>query len=240
MPTSLLPILPGTLPPGICFASEQERLNTFSEYQNAQLAGGLAFYNYGDDLPAVENQGYPWLRTTDGLWYIFSGVWRSPRPICEQDIYYRILWMGSEANVPLKDGGTAGVADESTGPFWEIDTAFAGRSPMAPGEIPTSNPTKNLAVGEAFGEGAHAQTAQELYPHTHTPDPTQADGFLGHAVVGAPATYNVGGGGDTISMPQTAAAGGNTDEEAEPSNVVHPVLGCWVLKPTIRKYYTVS
>lgn len=226
----LLPLQPGTLPPGVCYANEQDRLLAYAENLEAVLAGGLAFYNYGDTTPSVENQGYPWLNTNDTQWYTFSGAWRRKRPLLEQDPNYRILWVGDSADIDTVGGGSA------SNPLWEIDHAFDGRSPMGPGDIASANPAKNLAVGESYGAGAHAQTAEELYPHTHTPDPTLADGFLGHAVVGAPATYNVLGGGDTISMGQTAAAGGNASDDAEPAPIVHPVYGIWILKPTSNQY----
>jgi hypothetical protein len=239
VPTVLLPIQPGNLPPASCFASEQARLNAFAEVMHAVLAGGLAFYNYGDTAPDPDLQGYPWLNTETGLWYTYSGSWRSPRPKCEQDPLYRILWVGAEANVPLKDGGTAGIPTEDTGPFWEIDTAFAGRSPMMPGEIPTSNPTKNLAVGEDFGEGAHTQLDTEVGVHNHAP----STGYGPFVAEKAGGTIELLGGTGHANMSFTAYGGGvddgsgNRTTQAMP--IIHPCRGIWLLKPTIRIWYTI-
>lgn len=234
MPSVLLPITPGSLATGVCFTgplAEQQRLNAFAAVMSAVL-NGQAFYNYGDTKPAVENQGYPWLRTTDGQWYVFAGVWRRPRPEIEQNLGYRILYAGTEASVPLIYGGTAVPVTPTAGPFWEIDHTFDGRSPMGPGTIVGANPAKVLAIGEAYGEGAHTQTILEMPPHTHPPDPLLADAFLGHAI--APATRNVGGGGDTVEMAATGSRGGG---EAMP--VVHPCAGIWILKPTARLYFVI-
>jgi hypothetical protein len=73
----LLPFQLGTLPSGSCFTSEQQRYNAYMSITYAVL-NGLAFYNIGPDKPSVDDQAYPWLRTTDGRWYVFNGVWRSP------------------------------------------------------------------------------------------------------------------------------------------------------------------
>jgi hypothetical protein len=229
--TVLLPIIPGSLSAGACFNSEQERLNAFAAAMEAQL-NGEAFYNYGDTKPDVSDQGYPWLRTTDMRWYRFEGKWKSP--IADYSLYERRLWVGTLLSLQTYDGGDTNTPSTESGPTWEVDTAFEGRSPMGPGAIPSSNPAKTLVVEENFGEGAHAQTVAEMAEHEHTPDPTLADGFLGHATPSAPATYNVGGGGDTISMGATAAAG-----SGDPMPIIHPVRAAYLIKRTTRTFYTV-
>jgi hypothetical protein len=227
----LLPIIPGSLPSGACYNSEQARLNAFAAAMEAQL-NGEAFYNYGDSKPDVADQGYPWLRTTDMRWYYFEGVWKSPVP--SYSLYERRLFVGSLGDLQTYDGGDTNPASTESGPMWEVDTAFEGRSPMGPGAIASANPAKTLSVEENFGEGAHAQVISELAQHSHAPESTLADGFLGHAVSGAPATYNVSGGGDTISMGATATAGAG-----DAFNVTHPVRGAYVIKRTTRTFYVV-
>ncbi len=224
--TILLPILAGTLPVNACYATEQDRLVAYAEAMQAILAGGLAFYNYGDTEPSVDNRSYPWLNTNTGLWYTYSGVWRSPRPVCEQDLYYRILWAGAEANVPLKDGGTVGAATIDTGPFWEIDTLAAGRSPMAPGLIASSDPAKTLVVGEQYGAGSIVQTIAQMPAHTHEVQYDTDDSGSGFPAASNGSTnvfqYNTQSRGDGAAM-----------------SIVHPVYTLWLLKPTIRMYYTI-
>lgn len=233
MPDIQLPILPGTLPPGACYGDEQTRLVAFAQNMRAILSG-TAFYNYGANKPAAAFQGYPWLRTTDMQWYYFAGNWKRPRALADQDPNTRRLYVGNTTDLLTYDGGSAGVVSDNTGPMWEVDTDFDGRSPMGVGGIPQSNPVKALALDEAYGDGSIIQTVAQMPTHKHTPDPAEADGFFGHAVVGAPATYNVLGGGDTIAMSDTEAAGGS-----QPMSLVHPVRGCYIIKPTARLNYVI-
>lgn len=237
-----LPLIPGSLPVGACYGSEQARLNAFMAASYAQL-NGMAFYNYGPDTPAVEFQSYPWLNTNTGLLYFYSNsLWITPRPLIEQDPSYRILWIGAEADVPTIMGGTAGVATAYTGPFWEIDHDFDGRSPMGPGAIPTANPAKTLAVEEDYGEGAHTMTELELAPHDHPPR-TGFGAYAGFVEPGQSSSYEITGGSEIERMGSTGEAGGEEDADdnlvAQPMPVIHPVKGIWVLKPTARIWITV-
>lgn len=240
MATVLLPIIGGTLVPGVCFGSEQERFNAFTAAQQAVL-NGMAFFNFGDTKPSVANQGYPWLRTVDGRIYYFSGQWKSS--VGSYDLNERRWFAGSLVDLQTYDGGDTGTPGTEAGPMWIEDTAFIGRSPMHPGLIPETTPffSKTLAVGENYGDGSHIQTTQEMAAHTHTPDPTKADGFLGHAVVGAPATFDVTGGGSVINMPLTGVAGGNglTPSVTQSTNMVGPVRGLFCIKRSGRMFYTV-
>lgn len=232
-----LPLIAGILPTGACYSTEQQRLNAFMAVSSALLASGMTFYNFGPDKPSVENQAYPWFNTTYGRWYFFNGVWKAP---VNYDANERRLWVGTLVQLQSYDGGdgTSGPVTDTSGPMWMEDTAFQGRSPMGPGAIPSSNPAKTLAVAEAFGEGAHAQTATELYPHSHEPDNVKADYFLGHAKA-SQGVYNVGQGGDTAQFPLTATAGGNASGQAEAANVVHPVVGTYIIRPSGRLYYII-
>lgn len=229
MADTLLSILPGTLPPNACFANEQARLVAFAENMQAVLPGGMAFYNFGASKPSVENQAYPWFRTTDGRWYFFSGQWIAP---VNYSVYERRLFYGSLAQLVTYDGGDTGVPSPTSGPMWIVDIDFDGRSPMGPGAIPSANPAKTLAVQEAYGEGAHVQTEAELAEHTHGPDTNLADSILGHAVVSG--QWNVGGGGDTINQGVIGTAG-----DSEPMPIIHPCRGIYVVKWTGRAYFAV-
>ncbi len=240
MAQTLLPIINGNLASGACFANEQARLNAFAAVLNAVLPG-RTFFNFGDTKPSVENQGYPWLYTVDGRWYTFSGSWKSPVP--NPSLFERRWFSGTLTDLLTYDGGSATGTGTEAGPMWQEDTTFIGRSPMHPGLIPETVSTfaKNLLVGENYGDGSHVQTTQELAVHAHFPDATKADGFLGHAVAGAPATFNVTGGGDTINMAQTGTAGGNglTPSVTQAMNWAHPVKGLYCIMRTNRIYYVI-
>lgn len=149
-----------------CFTgpnAEQERLVAFAEVLTAQL-DGQAFYNYGSTKPSPENNIYPWFRTTDGRWYIYSGGWISP---VNYDLLERRWYAGDLTQLQTYDGGDSGAASDRSGPMWTEDTDMRGRSPMHPGAIADANPAKTLAIGENYGSGSHAQTVAELAAHTH-------------------------------------------------------------------------
>ncbi len=243
MANVLLPIINGTLNAGVCFASEQARLNAFTSVMNAVL-NGETFLNVGDTKPSVENQGRPWIYTVDGRIYFFSGKWKSP--VQNPSPFDVRLFKGSLVDLQTYDGGDTGTPSTESGPMWVEDTDFIGRSPMHPGLIPETVSTfaHTLLVGENYGDGSHVQTTQELAVHAHFPDATKADGFLGHAVAGAPATFNVTGGGDTINMAQTGTAGGNglTPSVTQAMNWVHPVRGLYCIRRSnnpMRVWYVI-
>ncbi len=198
----------------------------------AVLSGGYAFYNYGPTKPAVSLQAYPWFNTTDGRWYVFSGVWRTP---VNYSTYERRWFVGNLTQLQTYDGGDTLTASPTSGPMWQEDETMRGRSPMGPGDIPTANPAKILSVAEAFGEGSHVQTTAELASHSHRPLATDATGFLGYpAVVGGNLIVNSSSGNDTASSSSTATTG---DSAAMP--VIHPVVGLYCIKWTGRAYYIV-
>ena len=109
---------------------------------------GNYLYNYGSSTPIPENRVYPWLNPTDGLWYTFQfGLWVAPHPIPASS-QFRQLWVGSELALETVDGGSAGSVTPITGPFWSVDTDFAGRMPIGPGTIPgTADPVRTVTVG---------------------------------------------------------------------------------------------
>jgi hypothetical protein len=241
----LLPIIPGTLPPGYCFSSWQQTLNDFASHMNAELADGCAFFNYGPDKPAPEFNVYPWLRTTDMRWYRFDGVWISPNPESGDPNIVR-RWVTGDAgtivaDITAYDGGDGGAPSDRSGPMWEVDADFDGRSPMQAGAIPSANPPKSLLSAENYGEGAHLQGTQEVGPHTHplNADPTIVNGDNIRVV-----TTGVGGPG--LAMGLTAPP--MTDLSVLPNKyttvqqtmpVIHPVRGGYFLKRTARVYYAI-
>lgn len=229
----LLPIRPGTLPPGICYESEQDRLVGFSENQQAVLTG-MAIYNFGAVLPAPEYEIYPWFRTTDGMWYFYSGDWISQRPRKDQDPNTRALYVGTLISLQTYDGGDTNPPSDRSGPMWEEDTTFIGRSPIGVGLIPGSNPPKTLALLEDHGAGSHIQTIAEMPVHAHPPMDADVDGFWMHRTLGTGGNGNVGGTPDAQRVAQTGTAG-----NGDPMSIVHPVRALYIIKPSNRLYYKV-
>ena len=231
-----LPITPGNLPPNYCFTSWQKLAVDLAAIFFAKLTG-QAFYNVGATKPDVQFNSYPWLNTSDGRWYTFSGEWISKHPWQQAtSAGLRLEWEGIEADLGLFDGGDADPASDRSGPMWEIDHAYDGRSSMGVGAVPSSTPAKNLALSEDYGTGTHLQIATEVAPHTHVLT------INGQALggTGQPPKVVVD---DDVAVSATDANGGT----AEQNNVgtqteiplVHPVRGCYKIKRSARIYYRV-
>lgn len=120
--------------------------------------------------PGVADQGSLWRDTDDGRIYAFSGgAWVSQNPV-EASGYDRRLFKGTLTQLLTYDGGAVGAVFANTGPMWEEDTDYQGRSPMGPGDVPNASPAKNLALSEAYGSGVFAMTdtnSNGIVTHTH-------------------------------------------------------------------------
>lgn len=139
------------------------------------IAQGVAKFDGSGFTVVLSQATAPGANDRDKLWYdtdvgrIYrwnGGAWVSPHPYPANGIAG--LWVeATPAQIWSFDGGDGSdpaVTPPSTdsGAMWVINTAYAGRSPMGAGSIPTANPAKVLAIGENYGEGAHVLTASEL------------------------------------------------------------------------------
>lgn len=231
-----LPLLAGQLDPNKCYASEQERLTDYAANLEAILSG-QSFYNIGPDIPGPEFRGFPWLRTTDGRWYVYQGVWRTPHEFSPG----RHLWeeFSNEADIWSFDGGdgsdpSTNPPTETTGAMWMLDPNYVGRSPMSPGVIPGSDPEKSLGYGENYGAGSHELTIDEMPEHDHPPKEGY-DSFAGFVSAGQPSSFEIEGGSEINEMTVTGLRGGGN-----PHSLVHPVRGMCCIVRTGRIYRTVS
>jgi hypothetical protein len=223
MPTVLLPLQPGTLPANACYNTEQARLIAFAEALRAVLSG-QSYYNYGSSTPDPSNNAYPWLRTTDGIWYIYSGDWISPVGP-EYDLNIRRLWVGSGPDLATYDGGDGGSASDRSGPMWEVDHDFDGRSPMGPGDVPTTNPAKTLSVDENYGVGAHTLAGANIPEHRHAMKFSDTTSGSTYPQIGTGSTD------DRQFFTEMAGSAAPT-----PINNVHPVRGCYIIRWTGRAF----
>lgn len=247
MSTVLVQATPGTFPEGFCPTGPtalQQLYNEIIARTVFSLAADKAFYNYGDTAPSPENRVFPWFRTVDLKWYDYVatglGLWVAKYHVPAQD-GPTLWWDASEALLWAYDGGD-GVDPSTTPPtvttgsFWQRNTLYDGRSPMGIGSIPNANPAKSLAVGEAYGEGAHTQSVEEVGPHVHPLVPRDqmepsGGGDIDGIYVGGTGSPSIG----TLSAgPNVYAA----TQQAMP--VIHPVLGMIAAKRTIRAYWTVA
>lgn len=244
MSNILLPIIPGTLPENVCFSSWQAMLNLFASYMQAQLPGET-FFNYGDTKPAPELEAYPWLRTTDGRWYSFDGDWISPM---NHDANERRLFVGTTGELQTYDGGDAGAPSDRSGPSWEVDTAWADRTPIGVGTVVvnpednagTANHTLTEAEG-AVGVHTHAYGIADLASDDAvfaTSGQSNVAGYTGHYVFGGGAPLNPA---ETTANLFTLPSGTGGTGVPTPTafSLIQPVRGVYVIKPTARLYYKV-
>lgn len=242
MPTTvLINAVPGTLPSNFC-PTGATALQTFYDEIIARTVFSLspdkAFYNFGDTEPTPENRVFPWLRTISGepdRWYVYvSGKWIWPYPVpISTDI--RQLWVGTLTDLQTYDGGSTDPVSDTTGPFWQEDSDFAGRSPMHPGSIPSANPSKTLAVDENYGEGAHLMTQDEVGPHTHPLNESQL------VTSGSGSDEGIEFSEPSEDIYKTLVTQTNSYTSAQSAMpIIHPVRGIYIIKRTTRKYYTAT
>lgn len=254
MPNPQIGILvPPQLPSQYCYPADPQTLanDMFSNAMVQAFTSTLIqqFYNRGLTAPDPANQGYPWLKETSNTggapvrWYLFfNGQWLWPHEIEPED-QERRLWVGSIADLVKKDRpevyeNSADPLSLTTGPFWEVDTAFAGRFPLAPGVIPGSSPAATVAVTGTSddqggsGEYKHQLTIAELPAHNH-PHPedqptTDVDRDAGNVGIGLDSA-NQFPNADTTWTGQT---GGDAAHNNMP-----PYYGAYIIKRTSRQFY---
>lgn len=238
-----LALIPPTLPEDFCEQSSQDQANI--------LIGGTQITGtadpeiiFSETEPGVDDRDKAWGLLAPGgintgFIFTYSGDWLL---LHEYDASgdVRMIWTGTLADISLFDGGTAAALTDRTGPMWERDTDFNGRSPMGVGAIPTSNPAKSLGEGEDYGEGAHLMTEEEVGPHDHplAGDAAIQDGRRINIV-------NTGAGGAGLLIGLTGppatdlSVSDNTYVAGQQSMpVIHPVRGCYLIKRTSRIYRT--
>lgn len=233
-----LPLIPVSLPEGYCPTTWQELANTIIGGSVAVFEGsGFTVVLNQEGTPTALQTAFLWRKPSTGLVYSYvSGAWVTPHPSAPGGDERR-LFIGSLVALQTYDGGAVGAVGDAAGPMWEEDTAFQGRSPMGPGAIPTSNPAKTLSVAEQYGEGAHTQTVEEVGPHNH---PLAADADITNTG-GTIKVVSTGVGGPGLARGETApevtplSVGPNTyTSTQQAANVIHPVLGIYVIKRTAR------
>lgn len=236
-----LTLIPGSLPEGYCFTTPQQFNLDIMSIARARFEGsGFTIVLNQEGTPDATQHGFLWRKPSTGLVYSYiSGAWVVPHQSAPGGDERR-MFIGSLVALQTYDGGAVGAVGDAAGPMWEEDVAFQGRSPMGPGAIPTSNPAKTLNVAEPFGEGAHTQTVEEVGPHTH---PLAADADITN-VGGTIKIVTSGTGGPGLARGETApevtplSVGPNTwtGGTQQAANVIHPILGIYIIKRTARIY----
>lgn len=238
MPTVLLPLQSGTLPPGICYTTEQERLVAFAENLETKL-DGLAFYNIGTTKPAAANNAYPWFRTTDYRWYVYSGGWISLNP--DRDPNIRRLWVGDITQLESYDGGDNGAPSDRSGPMWEVDADFAAKFLVGPGVFAGGTA---VAVGQDVGADELTLLAANLPPADVVPldatgIATANRSFQKSGTVTGLSSQNGDFSGQQSGGLMTDVLA-RIDGQSTPLEIIPPARGIYVIKATGRLYYFVA
>ncbi len=195
-----------------------------------------------ESQPNANQRDFLWYKPSTGITYYWdtsTSAWISPHPAVAGGIDRR--WVeGTPTEILTYDGGDTGAPGANSGPMWEIDTNYAGRSPMGPGAIPGSFPPKTLLLSEDYGEGAHTGTAAQLVPHTHAfgvsggvDTDNILDGDNVHTVLpggGTTAGLQIGLTGD--SQPSLTIEPNQASGSVEASPVIHPVRGVFCIRRT--------
>lgn len=175
MPQLTVPIVrTASLPAGYCYPADP---NTFFQDIVARIVGMFTNNLNGVIISATE----PGVNDRDKLWFnthnsdnnLYSWVtsigWARKHPV-PADAERRV-WFPLETDLSAEDGGNANPVSDADGPFWQRDTTFDGRFPLAKGTIPGTavTVTDGATVDSAgvSGEYEHVLTLGELPAHTH-------------------------------------------------------------------------
>jgi len=231
--------IPGQLGSAYCLTTFQQlNLDIISQLEG-YISGNASFINFGNDTPDPEDRDKAWIRTIGGIYdktYVFSdGYWASPCPNPGPNGERRI-WTGTTVELATYDGGSAGVVTDYTGPMWEVDTTFEGRSPM--GTVSTLPGTSiAFTVGTTYGEYNHTLIEAETPKHTHTPTPAAMEGSGAGDI--SPDVISSFGSGPQVNTLTLSYFGGDVNGNTTAHNTIHPVISTYFIKRTARKYYTV-
>lgn len=250
----------GMLPQGYCWTTPQQFNEDIVAILQGILPGNFNTFNFGPSKPAPEDQDKPWIRTDNSgnfdRVYTFNGVWVSPNQNPPATAF-RTMWVGNEANLWAIDGGDGSdpgtsPPTDTTGAMWQVDTAFAFRIPIGVGTNPIAYPPNvatAITVGATTGAEKHTISADELPAHKH----------LEAMIVGSVATgsdldktwENIAGSESYPTTQELVQATGSTHSSlvhpytkvnttnGYAASVLPPVIGVYVVKRTVRIYYTV-
>jgi hypothetical protein len=248
-----LPIIPPSVPEGFCNTLGpnwiQQIINLMAQAVAVFTDVGTIILNQ-ETQPNANQRDFLWFRPSTGItyrWDTGTSAWISPNQAIAGGIDRR--WVEGDATaIQTYDGGDTNPSGTNSGPMWEIDHNYDGRSPMGPGAILGAFPPKTLLLSEDYGEGAHAGTAAQLVSHTHAfgvsggvDTDNILDGDNIHTVLpggGSVAGLQIGLTGD--AQPSLTIEPNQGSGDVEPSPIVHPVRGIYAIKRTSRINYVAS
>jgi len=131
-------------PPGYCPASQQQFADDVANALQVFFPAEFTPVIKSPNQPTVEQRGYTWNKIDASTgqsvgyfeWNIVVGQWTRNHwnggviPTLERRIF-----VGTLLQLETYDGGESGTVSQSTGPFWERDTAFSDMWPLGVGSL---------------------------------------------------------------------------------------------------------
>ncbi len=236
----------GVLPAPQCYASHQEEFNDYVRHTTATLNSGSLKYIVSQTAPGADDQDKLWVQVDSGgnpvRQWIFSGgswIWPHETPANDKRL---VLFYGSSAEIDTLDGGVAGTAAPTSGPFWEIFTDLGAKFPMGVGTLGDGTV---VGVTDTGGSERVTLSGSEVPDHGHTGKAyyRASGGSLSSDPSGqADDIKHENSGHTTSASGNFAAAGVLTDTVSGTSGESHdnmpPYYGVYYIKRTVRSYYT--
>lgn len=258
MSTVNLTITPPQLTNPYCFT-------TWQQLANDVVGGAVVNFDVTGATVVLKQSGTPTAAQRDKLWFNTTtghllrydagiGDWIAEHPIQPGDGTTGpiIMWNGDAASIDLIDGGTAGVATLTSGPFWEAVTQMAARVPLGVGTLPSGAtvavtgtggaetvvlvqanlPNVNVAVKTSVVGQAGVGSDVPVVGNTYGSDPVPGTGL---AVDGTSTSIS----GRYYTRGQTEPLGGGVAGAAPTAvNILPQWYGVYFIRRTARKYFT--
>lgn len=225
-------MIAGSLPYN-CYPASVQQLYLDMFARGAAQLSDIEGVVISESAPTASDRDKLWIKLVGGVavspfvWSTLYARWIWPHSSSAGG-FERRLWVGTEAALATYDGGDGNPLGPASGPMWQVDHDFDGRSPMGPGAIPDT--VDSLGVGGDYGQGQHPITTEEMPSHSHDVDAKVT-------------TFSADGGGTIYLAPNpdpatyvpflwsTKTKGGDI-----PINWVHPVRGCFLIGRTARQF----
>jgi len=226
-------LVAGTVSNDTCFGTVSDLYNTFINLTTAYVDGDYSLFSFGDAVPSVDDEDRPWIRTIGGvpdkIYIHYNGAWVSKHPVPSGGGERR-LFTGAVADIDTYDGGLAGTATDTSGPFWERDTAMNGLLPIGIGT--TANGTVISETEKTGGTDEETLIEANLPPHAHDLNYT-GRGFESGTAQSGRGEGGFVAGSDTASGMVVAGPA----QTSTPINNLPPYYGVYFIKRTSRIYY---
>lgn len=253
MPALTLQVEVATLPSGFCPSDYQGMANGFGEVMTVTFPSSFTGISVASTKPSDTTQA--WLQLDSlgrpvRLYQFAQGAWLSQHPLPPG---FTMIWTTALPDFTTFDGGDANGLGPASGAMWEVVTALAAKSPMGVGTLASG---AAVDIGVASGEEKHLLTPAEGGQdpaHTHVTGRFVSASANDNAYF-LEVTSDISGtgrrltGAGSFNEADLNAQAGNyigtsgvqTPATAVAHNVVHPVVGVYFLRRTVRQFYAVT